>query len=1046
MDARGRARWRRRRCRDRHCRSTPAPLPAGAGRAFLRQRLGLRLPEGKRRGEDTNRSARRTRPRAPRAAARGVRRVARGARCATRCTHALRARGLLPSGAAGPARAGRACWTRCGRSRRRFAQWRGDAQPQIAAARSRDRRPAPARPLADVWPHGLARAAPRRTPTAPSAIRHGLDWLLASAAGVHAAAGRIPRRRATRGIGAASRAPALDARRRRATRCAACWRCALRACASRCRSRRTAAGAIQRRRARARRCEGRRATVARQRPQLGRGRRRRAAAGAARPRSVRRRATRGVRRHRVRPSTGALIRAVCRRAERAACIAARRSTPRTPNERAPCPARDPYLDLPLDGVRLIEASAGTGKTFTLATLFTRLVVERGLRVGQVLAVTFTEAATQELRKRIRERLQLALRSWSTHRARPTTTSAEVALHARRSCDAHRARGGEDRRRAAPPPAAGRARNRPRRDLHHPRLLRARAARTRAGERARRFDAPELLANDRACARRSRPTCGARTAATRPAPTTCAALWRDGPTALAGDLCAAAARAAAAAAGRAVAAAIRRPRCTRPAQALRDALRAHGDDVRAALRGRRRAQGAQRQQLQGRAGSTRCGRSWRAWCDAGDCRRAARRRKLAAAAPRTPAGQDQQGAARAARRTRRCATRLPRYSTRCGARTNGWPRAASRCCTACATTRARAWPRSSASAACRPRRPDRRRRRRARRPARRRAGAQRCARSTRSRWSTSSRTPTRASGRSSTRVFGAQASGAPALFLVGDPKQAIYRFRGGDVHTYLRRARTAPTRAAAGPQLPFAAVACSRAVDALFDAARGERRRSSSDGIDFATSHAGGRRGRRDFLRDGAPAPALTLCAHCPPPDGKRQDQACKAERLARARHPRLRRRDPRPAAATRATAARCAAMATARRCSRATSRCWCARHNEATRMRRRWRRSACPRSPPAAEPVRHRRGARPAGAAAGAAAARRRPPPARGAGDACCSASMPPRSHALDDDGDAHRALAAATRWPGACAGSARPAGAARRPVRASTPRACSACSTASAA
>ncbi|PZT27235.1 exodeoxyribonuclease V subunit beta [Stenotrophomonas maltophilia] len=70
---------------------------------------------------------------------------------------------------------------------------------------------------------------------------------------------------------------------------------------------------------------------------------------------------------------------------------------------------DPYLALPLDGVRLIEASAGTGKTFTLATLFTRLVVEQGLRIGQILAVTFTDAATQELRKRIRERLALAAR-------------------------------------------------------------------------------------------------------------------------------------------------------------------------------------------------------------------------------------------------------------------------------------------------------------------------------------------------------------------------------------------------------------------------------------------------------------------------------------------------------------------------------------------------------------------------------------------------------------------------------------------------------------
>ncbi len=70
---------------------------------------------------------------------------------------------------------------------------------------------------------------------------------------------------------------------------------------------------------------------------------------------------------------------------------------------------NPYLDLPLGGTRLIEASAGTGKTFTLATLFTRLVVEQGLRIGQVLAVTFTDAATQELRKRIRERLALAAR-------------------------------------------------------------------------------------------------------------------------------------------------------------------------------------------------------------------------------------------------------------------------------------------------------------------------------------------------------------------------------------------------------------------------------------------------------------------------------------------------------------------------------------------------------------------------------------------------------------------------------------------------------------
>lgn len=74
---------------------------------------------------------------------------------------------------------------------------------------------------------------------------------------------------------------------------------------------------------------------------------------------------------------------------------------------APRDHADAYLDIALDGVQLIEASAGTGKTFTLATLVTRLVVERGLRLGEILAVTFTEAATQELRARLRKRLALA---------------------------------------------------------------------------------------------------------------------------------------------------------------------------------------------------------------------------------------------------------------------------------------------------------------------------------------------------------------------------------------------------------------------------------------------------------------------------------------------------------------------------------------------------------------------------------------------------------------------------------------------------------------
>jgi exodeoxyribonuclease V beta subunit len=66
------------------------------------------------------------------------------------------------------------------------------------------------------------------------------------------------------------------------------------------------------------------------------------------------------------------------------------------------------LGLPLHGVQLIEASAGTGKTHTLATLYARLVLEARLEVGALLAVTYTIAATAELRERLRQRLQQAL--------------------------------------------------------------------------------------------------------------------------------------------------------------------------------------------------------------------------------------------------------------------------------------------------------------------------------------------------------------------------------------------------------------------------------------------------------------------------------------------------------------------------------------------------------------------------------------------------------------------------------------------------------------
>jgi exodeoxyribonuclease V beta subunit len=67
------------------------------------------------------------------------------------------------------------------------------------------------------------------------------------------------------------------------------------------------------------------------------------------------------------------------------------------------------LTLPLTGSTLIEASAGTGKTYTITSIVLRLLIERGLDIGQILVVTYTRAATAELKTRIRARIAEALR-------------------------------------------------------------------------------------------------------------------------------------------------------------------------------------------------------------------------------------------------------------------------------------------------------------------------------------------------------------------------------------------------------------------------------------------------------------------------------------------------------------------------------------------------------------------------------------------------------------------------------------------------------------
>ena len=58
----------------------------------------------------------------------------------------------------------------------------------------------------------------------------------------------------------------------------------------------------------------------------------------------------------------------------------------------------------LDTPALVEASAGTGKTYTIITYFVRAILERDLTPEQILVVTYTKAATAELRVRARERI------------------------------------------------------------------------------------------------------------------------------------------------------------------------------------------------------------------------------------------------------------------------------------------------------------------------------------------------------------------------------------------------------------------------------------------------------------------------------------------------------------------------------------------------------------------------------------------------------------------------------------------------------------------
>ena len=90
-----------------------------------------------------------------------------------------------------------------------------------------------------------------------------------------------------------------------------------------------------------------------------------------------------------------------------------------------------WRELPLDGRVLIEASTGTGKTWSIGLVYLRLLVERGLGVERILVTTFTETAAQELRERLRRRIVEAER-W----LRQPDALAALPRNRHESCSRH----------------------------------------------------------------------------------------------------------------------------------------------------------------------------------------------------------------------------------------------------------------------------------------------------------------------------------------------------------------------------------------------------------------------------------------------------------------------------------------------------------------------------------------------------------------------------------------------------------------------------------
>ncbi|HEY0502971.1 MAG TPA: exodeoxyribonuclease V subunit beta [Lysobacter sp.] len=526
-------------------------------------------------------------------------------------------------------------------------------------------------------------------------------------------------------------------------------------------------------------------------------------------------------------------------------------------------AHDAFLDLPLDGVRLIEASAGTGKTFTLATLVTRLVIERGLRVGQILAVTYTEAATQELRERLRLRFELAARLANEVALMPTTLEDDSEAAVTRALIERQAR------REDPLALARRLRQAAREmDLAAVFTIHgfcARALAEHAVEAGQPLLAPELTGSERDLIDAVALDLWRAFGADAVGAELLQAQWRT-PEALAGDL------------GRLLYAPRLEPAPPRDtpdplpallqaAASLRDAFHVHGDDACAALHA-----AIEGKVLNGTSYKpalvVELQRALAQWC-AQDDATADIHERLDRLTPRMLADK----------------TNKPKKGAPLQA-------PASPLFDAVAHYLDAAQARASWLAARRVALVHR-----VRDEAARRLAALKRLRREQTFDDLIANLAQALEGPSGARlverlraqyafalvdefqdtdprqwaiferVFGE--GDDPALFLIGDPKQAIYRFRGGDVHTYL----AASGRAAHAPALDRnfrSRPSLLRAIAALYEQA-GETAFVDTR-IRFRDVQPGGAVDDGDFRRDGQTAPALTLCVLPAPDDGRRKPQ------------------------------------------------------------------------------------------------------------------------------------------------------------------------------